>query len=48
MLTDNNKEEIAQLYARGLNPEEIADVIGLDEVEVMDYCADSLFCSDVN
>ena len=36
------KTQIAALYVEGWNPEDIADELGLDEVEVMDYCAELL------
>lgn len=30
------------MYNHGWNPEDIADELGLDEIEVMDYCAELL------
>lgn len=42
MLTDYQKDEIASLYADGMNPEDIAEELDLDEIEVMDYCAEIL------
>lgn len=36
------KELVAQMYNDGYNPEDIADELGLDEVEVMDYCIEIL------
>ena len=42
MLTQDNKDEIEIMYYGGWNPEDIADELGLDETEVMDFCADEL------
>ncbi len=43
MITDTLlKTQIAALYKEGWNPEDIADELGLDEVEVMDFCAELL------
>lgn len=43
MLTDSNKWYIARLYnEEGLEPEDIAEELGLDEIEVMNYCSDEL------
>lgn len=43
MLTEENKEEIARLYnEEGMNPEDIAEELDLDEVEVMNYCLEIL------
>lgn len=43
MITDPLlKTQIEALYKEGWNPEDIADELGLDEVEVMDYCAELL------
>ena len=42
MFTDYQKDEIARLYADGMNPENIAEELDLDEIEVMDYCAEIL------
>ena len=30
------------MYNEGYNPEDIAEELGLDEVEVMDYCSEIL------
>lgn len=30
------------MYNQGLNPEDIAEELGLDETDVMDYCAEIL------
>lgn len=42
MLTQDNKDEIEIMYYNGWNPEDIADELGLDETEVMDFCAEEL------
>ena len=42
MLTNDNKDEIEIMYKGGMNPEDIADELGLDETEVMDFCAEEL------
>lgn len=42
MLTEQDKETIARLYEEGMNPEDIAEELNLDEVEVMDYCSEIL------
>ena len=43
MLTEQDKEMIANLYnEEGMNPEDIAEELGLDEIEVMDYCSEIL------
>ena len=43
MLTEENKEEIARLYnEEGMNPEDIAEELDLDEVGVMNYCSEIL------
>lgn len=41
-MTEEVKQEVKELYNQGLNPEDIADELGLDECEVMDYCAEIL------
>jgi DNA-directed RNA polymerase specialized sigma24 family protein len=41
-MTEETKELVAQMYNDGYNPEDIADELGLDEVEVMDYCCEIL------
>ena len=38
-MTEEVKQEVKELYKQGWNPEEIAGELGLDECEVMDYCA---------
>lgn len=41
MLTEQDKEMIAHLYnEEGMNPEDIAEELGLDEIE--DYCSEIL------
>ena len=35
-------EQAKCLYNQGMNPEDIAEELGLDECEVMDYCAEIL------
>lgn len=42
MLTKYNKDNIESLYASGMNPEDIAEELDLDELEVMEYCAEIL------
>jgi len=42
MLTKDQKDLITHLYADGMNPEDIAEELDLDEIEVMDYCAEIL------
>lgn len=42
-MTQEQKELIVLLYnTEGMNPEDIAEQLDLDEVEVMDYCAELL------
>lgn len=41
-MTQENKEMVKDLYEQGLNPEDIADELGLDECEVIEYCAELL------
>lgn len=42
-MTREDKEVIKELYCnQGLNPEDIAEELDLDECEVMDYCAELL------
>ena len=38
MLTDYDKQEIAGLYEDGWYPEDIAEELGLDETEVVEFC----------
>lgn len=41
MITDPLlKTQIAELYNEGWNPEDISEELGLDEVDVMDYCSE--------
>ena len=37
-----NEQAVKELYNQGMNPEDIAKELGLDECEVMDYCAELL------
>lgn len=41
-MTEEQKHEVASLYKHGWNPEDIAEELGYDECEVMDYCAELL------
>lgn len=41
-MTQENKEMVKDLYEQGLNPEDIAEELGLDECEVIEYCAELL------
>ena len=41
-MTKEDRREIKELYNQGWNPEDIADELGLDECEVMDYCVEIL------
>ena len=41
-MDEETKELVAQMYNDGYNPEDIAEELGLDEVEVMDYCSEIL------
>lgn len=41
-MSDETKQLIKDLYEGGMNPEDIADELGLDECEVIDYCAELL------
>lgn len=40
-MEENLKKQISRMYEDGWNPEDIAEELGLDETEVMDYCAES-------
>lgn len=43
MLAELDKEEVARLYTEeGMNPEDIAEELGLDEIDVMNYCSEIL------
>lgn len=43
VLTEEDKEEIARLYnEEGMNPEDIAEELDLDEVEIINYCSEIL------
>ena len=41
-MTEQSKKEIACLYKGGMNPEDIAEELSLDEIEVMDFCSEIL------
>ena len=41
-MTQSEKDAVLSLYKDGWNPEDIADELGLDEMEVMDFCAENL------
>ena len=41
-MDEETKKLVAQMYNDGYNPEDIAEELGLDEVEVMDYCSEIL------
>ena len=41
-MTEELKQAVKELYNKGLNPEDIAEELDLDECEVMDYCAEIL------
>ena len=41
-MTQEDKETVATLYEGGMNPEDIAEELDLDECEVMDYCSELL------
>lgn len=39
-MTREQKEMVGELYREGWNPEDIAEEYGLDETDVMEYCAE--------
>ena len=41
-MNELQKQEVAQLYIDGWNPEDIADELGYDETEVIEYCSEIL------
>lgn len=41
-MTREQELDVKELYNSGWSPEEIAEELGLDELEVMDFCADLL------
>ena len=41
-MTQEELTTIRDMYQQGMNPEDIAEELGLDECEVMDYCAEIL------
>ena len=42
MMTDEQKAEVKAMYELGWNPEDIADELGYDETDVIDYCSEIL------
>lgn len=42
MISEETVTAIAQLYASGWNPEDIAEELGLDEITVIEVCAELL------
>lgn len=42
MLTPQQQIQVEDMYCHGLNPEDIADELGLDETDVLNFCADIL------
>ena len=40
-MTEEQKKVVSVMYKNGWNPEDIAEELGYDEMEVMDYCADN-------
>jgi len=42
MLTKYDKDNIESLYASGMNPEDIAEHLDLDETEVVEFCSNLL------
>lgn len=41
-MTNEQKEEVKSMYDDGWNPEDIAEELGYDEIEVMEYCSEIL------
>lgn len=41
-MTQEQEKQVAEMYNSGWNPEDIAEELGYDETEVMDYCAEIL------
>lgn len=41
-MTEEMKKLVAEMYNNGWNPEDIADELGLDEMEVINYCCEIL------
>ena len=41
-MTEEIKQEVAQMYNDGYNPEDIAEELCQDETEVIDYCSEIL------
>lgn len=42
MLTKYDMDNVASLYDSGMNPEDIAEYLDLDETEVVELCSDLL------
>lgn len=41
-MTKEIRENIREMFNDGWSPEDIAEELGLDELDVLDYCADYL------
>ena len=41
-MTEEQKQQVADLYNSGWNPEDIAEELGIDEITVIEYCAEIL------
>ena len=41
-MNEETKNEIKQMYTNGYNPEDIAEELGLDETEVINFCCEIL------
>lgn len=41
-MTEEMKQLVAKMYNDGWNPEDIADELGLDGMEVINYCCELL------
>ena len=41
-MTQQEQDMVLSLYKDGWNPEDIAEELGLDEMEVIDFCAENL------
>lgn len=42
-LTEYEKDQVRSLYYHGMNPQDIAEELNLDELAVMEYCSEELF-----
>lgn len=47
MLTKEQKEVIKEYYESGVNPEDIAEEFGFDEMQVIDYCDELIHNNDL-